>query len=249
MAKEITLLIADDAEDMHAVLEASLQTLGVRVVGHAFRGDEVVDCVRATKPDIVLLDVHMPGIDGLQVLSGLVGLGVHDYVVMLSADANIEVMQRALASGSRGYIVKPYSVAKLQQMLQRYRQSQGSEQDSALVYIADDEPLSRGLLRQMLREQGLLLVEEFGSADELMQRMVQKTPDLVFLDIEMPGVSGMQALQEIKQRFPEVYVVMASAHNSLDNVKYAVDDGAGAFFAKPFDKNKLQTILGKFQAK
>ena len=103
----IRLLIADD----HVVIRAGMRTLlaGVRdieIVGEATDGDEAIQMARRFRPDVMLLDVRMPALDGLGVLSQLRSEFPTLAVVMFSSYDNPTYIARAVALGAAGYLVK-----------------------------------------------------------------------------------------------------------------------------------------------
>jgi two-component system chemotaxis response regulator CheY len=71
--------------------------------------------------------------------------------------------------------------------------------------------------------------------------------DLLFLDIEMPGISGFETLEKILENTPDQYAIMISAHSTLDNVKKAIELGAMGFVVKPFTVTKVRDLLEKYR--
>jgi DNA-binding NarL/FixJ family response regulator len=103
----VRLLIADD----HVVIRAGLRSLladvpDVMIVGDAADGDEAIRFARRFRPDVILLDVRMPGVDGLGVLSQLRSELPGSAVVMFSSYDNPTYIARAVALGAAGYLVK-----------------------------------------------------------------------------------------------------------------------------------------------
>src|SRR5499425_2926392 len=83
------------------------------------------------------------------------------------------------------------------------------------ILIVDDERLIQSTLRGVLEDEGYR-VTSASSAEEALGRLVDDAPDLVFLDIWMPGMDGLEALAEMKQRRPETAVVMISGHATIE---------------------------------
>lgn len=99
------VLIADD----HAALRrAAIRVLGSRceIVGELGRGDEVLPSAAATYPDIILLDITMPGLDGIEATRALVAAGSTAKIVMLTVHSDAEMMRAALEAGATGYVWK-----------------------------------------------------------------------------------------------------------------------------------------------
>ena len=75
----------------------------------------------------------------------------------------------------------------------------------------------------------------------------QATPEVVYIfsDINMPGMSGLELLDEVKQKFPSIHVSMISAYGDSDYHQKAIDSGAKEFFTKPIDFSSLKDELNR----
>lgn len=111
------------------------------------------------------------------------------------------------------------------------------------VLLVDDDTMIRGYLRIIMRDQGFNVVGEAGNVEEA-RRLVRKLkPMLVFLDINLPGGSGLGALRSMQGDSPETKFIMLSGESTTDNVKTAIKEGACGFVAKPFNTEAvLQSI-------
>ena len=106
------------------------------------------------------------------------------------------------------------------------------------VVIAEDEAIIRLDLREILEEEGYEVVAETGRGDEAIELVKQHHPDVVILDIRMPGTDGLQAAKEIAgERLAAV--LMLTAFSQRDLIEQARDAGALAYLVKPFDRNDL----------
>ncbi len=106
------------------------------------------------------------------------------------------------------------------------------------VVIAEDEAIIRLDLREILEEEGYEIVGETGRGDEAVQLVKEHLPDVVILDIRMPGMDGLKAAKEIAgERLAAV--LMLTAFSQRDLIEQARDAGALAYLVKPFDRNDL----------
>jgi len=106
------------------------------------------------------------------------------------------------------------------------------------VVIAEDEAIIRLDLREILEEEGYEIVGETGRGDEAVALVRQHRPDVVILDIRMPGMDGLDAAREIAgERLAAV--LMLTAFSQRDLIEQARDAGALAYLVKPFDRNDL----------
>ncbi len=117
MGKKI--LIADDEEDVKVVVQLFLESKGYDIVT-AYDGLDAMDRAREENPDLIILDVMMPIIDGFEVCKKLKeDPGLKDIpVVMLSASSHAESKQRGIEVGAVEYIVKPFDPEKLQAVIE-----------------------------------------------------------------------------------------------------------------------------------
>lgn len=113
------------------------------------------------------------------------------------------------------------------------------------ILVVDDDHIIRHLLRSILRNEGFNVVGEAISGEVALEMCKKLDPNLVCLDINMPQMDGLQALQEIKAQHPGMKVLMVSATPTMDRVKFAQAMGADGFIVKPFNAAKiLDTIHG-----
>jgi DNA-binding NarL/FixJ family response regulator len=112
--KPIRVLLADDHTLVRAGIRALLEKLpGVTVTGEASDGREAVDLIKTQQPDVVLLDISMPGLNGLQALARITRDFPHVRVIILSMHYNNEYVLQALKSGAAGYLLKKAATAEL----------------------------------------------------------------------------------------------------------------------------------------
>jgi two-component system chemotaxis response regulator CheY len=117
------------------------------------------------------------------------------------------------------------------------------------VLIADDMPLMLDMLEKSLRGLGVERILRAEDGEIALARVGRYSPDLVFLDIDMPRRDGLSALRALREEFPTLFVCMLSAHSSVDNVRAALAAGASAFLVKPFHRDKLEGLLLQFAKK
>ena len=120
---------------------------------------------------------------------------------------------------------------------------------SVSILVVDDEPDVAELFRQRFRgetRQGKYVLHYAASGAEALDRLAGEIePPLVAVlsDINMPGMDGLQLLGEIKQRFPELPVMMVTAYGDDERRRRAAEYGAADFLAKPVDFDHLKAQL------
>jgi YesN/AraC family two-component response regulator len=123
------------------------------------------------------------------------------------------------------------------------------------ILIVDDERDVEDLFRQKLRKEiksgQLELVFAF-SGNEALEILGSENPPkvvYVFSDINMPGMSGLEMLEIVKSRFPNIQVSMISAYGDADNYNKAMKSGAKGFFTKPVDFESLKKEIAELSGK
>ena len=111
------------------------------------------------------------------------------------------------------------------------------------VLVVDDSMLMRRMIVDILSDAGWNVVGEAEDGAEAVTQYKEKNPDLVTMDIVMPGTDGLQALQQIKEYDPSARVVVVSALNQTRMISEAIRKGAADFIAKPFLPEQLQETL------
>jgi DNA-binding NtrC family response regulator len=110
------------------------------------------------------------------------------------------------------------------------------------IYVVDDEAVARDGVSLALKQKNYR-VRDFESAENALSAMKDDRPDAVLLDIGLPGMSGVEALQVIKKSYPDVIVVMITAYEDVGTVVSAMKHGAQDYVVKPLQMAQLLAIL------
>lgn len=113
-----TVLIVDDEPDILMLLRLALEAAGYETV-EASDGQEALELIRARHPDVVLLDVMMPGMDGWATLEHLGETGEHPRVIMVTARTASRDHERAIELGADDFVTKPFEPAELIERMRR----------------------------------------------------------------------------------------------------------------------------------
>lgn len=109
----MTVLIVDDAVFMRLMLKDILTKGGYEVIGEAEDGEKGVELYKELKPDIVTLDITMPQMDGIAALKAIRGFDPNAKVIMCSAMGQEAMVQSAIVSGAKDFIVKPFQADRI----------------------------------------------------------------------------------------------------------------------------------------
>lgn len=114
-----TVLIVDDAEFMRVMLKDILVDMGLAVVGEAEDGDQAVAMFKDLQPELVLLDINLPTVSGIDALREIVAGDPAADVVMITALGQKEEVLASIKAGARDFIVKPFDQERVQETLSR----------------------------------------------------------------------------------------------------------------------------------
>lgn len=115
------------------------------------------------------------------------------------------------------------------------------------ILIADDDAMIRELLRSTLHGLDHTNVVEAGSGGETLELCKKQWPDLVFLDIEMPGeMNGMAVLNELRATERMLYIIMITAHSAIQNVRQAAAKRVDGFLVKPLAADRIRQAVETF---
>ena len=112
-----------------------------------------------------------------------------------------------------------------------------------ILVVDDDESIATAFRAFLGDDQHVVRVAS--TASDGLRRIVERVPDLLIMDIRMPGTDGLQALREIRGRFPDLYVVMMTAYGTSQTSIEAIRSGAFDYVTKPLDLDELRTVINK----
>ncbi len=245
------VIIVDDSASPRAVLRSVLNTGGYDVVAELADGSSLEASITRLGPHIVCLDSDLPERDSRAVLGEIRDKHPQVAVVMITAGDDIPERTAAIEAGAAGFLHVPFSPAQVLEELRQVAQAQyllnavypaaapegGKVRPRAVV--ADDSPVARRLLGAILREAGFEVVAEAADGGEAVDLVRQHRPELTCLDLEMPGVGGLEALGKIREFAPELKIVVVTNHASKDNVQAAAARGARGYILKPLQPEKV----------
>lgn len=111
---------------------------------------------------------------------------------------------------------------------------------SHTILVVDDEPMARNLLRLMLVREGFDVIEAVDGQDAL-NKLEQRIPDLLILDVMMPGIDGLSVCRQLRSReaFANIPIMMLSARTDTDSVDEGFAAGATKYLTKPISAVQL----------
>ena len=170
MTNRTKILIAEDEAIIRLDLKESLEAEGYEVVGETGRGDEVIGLVRSLEPDLVILDIKMPGMTGIQAAEIITEEGLAA-VILLTAFSQQELVQQASNAGVLAYLVKPFQrsdlVPSIELALGRFKEITELKKEKTLL---ENNLESRKVID---RAKGML-TDKYGLKESDAYRYIQK---------------------------------------------------------------------------
>jgi len=128
-------------------------------------------------------------------------------------------------------------------MIQAERRPAASHGDTVKVLLVEDNDTFRTTLRDTLRREGYSVVEE-SNGDRALTAVVAQNPDIVILDHQIPGLMGLDLLRAVRERRPELPVLLMSASVDSATVEQALSMGRTRYLGKPF---RIQELVGEIR--
>lgn len=237
MNKSIRILVVDDEPHMRVTLSDILEDEGYQVE-IAASGEMAVEMCREEEYDVVLLDVRMPGIDGVEAFSRIRRHRPGVRVVMMSAYSMDDLKQQALADGAIAFMTKPLDIEKVVKLIDEVS-------DTAILVIEPDDETAKPM-REALKQEGyrVTLTDSPHTALELVEQI---RFDLIFIDVELPSMNGLELYLAIKKLTPTAVTIMiAGMDEEFESIaREAVQKTAYAFVKKPLELDYVLGMLRK----
>jgi len=195
--------------------------------------------------DVVLLDIRMPGMDGVETYQRLKTIQPDLIAIMMTGFALEERVQASLREGALTVFTKPLALDHLLQLLE-----DAIAHRRALALVVDDYPDTCVMLDALLKRKGYR-VARAETGEQAIARIKERQPDIVFLDLKLPTIDGLQTFQHIRQIAPLVTIVMMTGYRDEMNalVETALRASAFACLYKPFSADQVLTVLDAVKAR
>lgn len=115
------VMIVDDAVFMRVTIKKIVESEGFEIAAEAANGEEAVRLYKSEKPDLVLMDITMPEMNGLEALRLIREYDKNAEVIMISAMGQQQMVVQAIEYGAKNFIVKPFDEAKIRMVLSQYK--------------------------------------------------------------------------------------------------------------------------------
>ena len=243
------LFIVDDEEGIRTVFYEIFKKDGHDVVTLP-NGAAALSMLATQTPDLVLMDLQIPGESGLSLLKRFPqGKGKRIPIAIFSAYITQDIEKQAYLAGAIDVIPKDLGTAELRQRVRKLLEAKHRlfgelEMDSLKqkIMLVDDDESVRNFLKSFFEDKGYPVVTA-SSGEEALVRLEKDHPSMILLDVTMPGMDGIVTLRKIREMNPSVGVVMATSIQDEETTKQASKLGAHGYVLKPFDMQYLQLVV------
>jgi PAS domain S-box-containing protein len=233
------VLVVEDDKDIAELIGRHLASHGYEV-SIAGRADEALAKARAHKPNLITLDIYLPDADGFELLQMLKNDPATDDIPVVIVSVMGD-QQEGLRMGAVDYLTKPIDPLRLVSSVNRVLHGPGK------VLVVDDDRDTRDLLQAALEQRGFAVVLT-SSGKRALTLARQEHPNLILLDLKLPGMDGYEVLQRLKgmPETAEIPVVVITGSLTDEELKQQklLSLGAARFMTKPFAVDDLVYEIG-----
>lgn len=231
------ILVVDDDRRIVKTTCDILNIKGYDAVA-AYSGEEGVNKVRSDGPDCVLMDIKMPGINGVEALKRMRHIAPALPVVLVSAYATDDLLQEAKRAGAYAVLSKPLNFPMILSFLSLLRKEES-------ILVVDDDPGFCKTLRDILTLRGFK-VETETEAQHVMSHLDSDYKlAIVLLDLRLGAANGVDVMRDIQAKYPGKPVVLMTGYRKemAGAIEQARAIGAYTCLYKPFETNELFRIM------
>jgi len=229
------ILVVDDLRSIRLTLGGILEDVGHDVVT-VENGYQAIEAAKKTHFDAIFMDIRMPGINGVQTFREVKKIDPKAAVIMMTAYSVEDLVKEALEEGAYAVVYKPFDIDRIIALIEELLH------EKILILVVDDQFADRETLKGILEDKGYRVATAQDGA-EAIEMVKSRHYDIVFLDVRLPGMDGVETFEQVKKIDPEAAVIMMTGYTEEDLVKRAVRKGAYTCIYKPFDMEKVIALV------
>ncbi len=242
MEKMTKVLVVDDDRRMVKTLCDILKVKGFDAVA-SYTGEEAIEMATSYTPDCILMDIRMPGINGVDALEAIKKQLPGVPVVLMSAYATEEMMSEARQKGAYSVLSKPVDIQQILSFLSLLRKEEN-------ILIVDDDPNFCKTIGDILQSRSYA-VETTDDTEKVLGIMEQNYRLVVVLDMKLGSKSGLDVLKSIRARYPTKPVILVTGYKEdmMGSIEKGLQIGAYTCLYKPFEAETLIKLVEEISIK
>jgi DNA-binding NarL/FixJ family response regulator len=199
----LRVVIADDTSDIRQVLRSLLDQDGTEIVAEATTGQEAIDAVERFRPDLVVMDYMMPVMGGIEATAEIKRRWPQVEILGYTSAQFEETAEKMLSAGAS----ETFDKLHIDQLVDAVARRIPRSSKRTRLLLVDDDPDVRLMLKIRLEMTDIDVVGEAADGLQAIELMPNLDPDVVIMDLMMPGVDGIEATRTIKAEFPNVRIL------------------------------------------
>lgn len=209
-------------------------------VDTAVNGPEAIEMVKDKPFEMIFMDIKMPLMNGVETYKKVKKIRPNAIVVMMTAYAVEDLVQEALEEGAAGIIYKPMDIDKVIDLIKESREIK----KGAFILVVDDDPGTCVSLKNILTKKSFT-VGIAHSGEEAINIVREKVYDVIFIDMKLPVMNGLETYLAIKEINPEAVAIMITAYHQEmeDLVETAINNDAYTCLYKPLDMAEVLKLI------
>ncbi len=241
MKEKARILIVDDNISQCKTMSFILRRKGYNVTT-ASNGPEAITIVKKSPFDIIFMDIKMPLMNGVETYKRIKKIRPKVKVIMMTAYAVEDMVQEALEEGAHGIIYKPLDIQKVLEIVRKANKNK----QGVLILVVDDEPITCTTLKNMLIEKGYK-VTVADTGEKAITTAQKKAFDIIFIDMNLPTLNGLETYLAIKKVNPEAVAVLMTGFRQemADLVEEALNNNAYTCLYKPLKMPELLSLTSE----
>ena len=238
--KKEKILVVEDSELIRQVITRELRQAGYTVF-QAKDGEEALVLAKREKPDLITLDIIMPGINGYETCKRLRldPVTADTPVIMVTSCDTPEERTKGFEAGAAEYFVKPFAADQLANFIKVLFETQKTRRKETAVVI-EDTKTTLAIIKHILKKQGLQVITAENGKEGL-EKIKKFAPDIIICDIFMPLMDGFQVCHEVKTSpsTKQIPVILLTSSGKKEDTLKGLALGANDYIVKPFDEDEL----------
>jgi len=238
MNDKASILIVDDDGGMCETLSDIMEDSGYRTV-IALDGYEAMQKVKEMDFDVILMDIRMPGMDGVETFKQIKSIHPATAVVMMTAYAIEDRIKEALREGAYGVLYKPLDIEGMIGLIEGL-----GVKEEGLVLMVDDDPNTCEVFKDVLEAKGYQVGTAL-SGEEAIEIARENRYDMIFIDMKLPAMNGLETYLALREINPQTVAVMMTAYRREmdDLLEKALEKDAYTCLYKPFDMEEVIKLV------
>ena len=241
MSKKLRILVVDDNPEFCQNLSDILEMKGFEVAT-AFDGFKAFESVKQNGFDLVLIDIKMPVMNGVETFKRMKQIAPGIPVIMMSAYAVEDLIREALQVEAFGFLKKPVNFEKLYKLIEQATAKGG------LILVVDDDQEFCANIKCVLMDKGYRVSVAY-DGNMAIEKVWENNFDIMLLDVKLPPLNGLETYLTIREIRRNLLVIIITGYlgEMGDLIQKALQESAYVCLEKPVNMDELISLLDKIK--